>query len=78
MGHRRGWRDRREAGQLPDPRSIMLAMATPSPYAIALEVLIQSARIPADQLVTETDVREHNQHDDAAGHLPGNVRPFAA
>jgi len=52
-------------------------MTEPSKYAMTLDELIASARVlPDEQVESEEDVSERIRHDEAAGHLPGNVRPY--
>jgi hypothetical protein len=53
-------------------------VSEPNKYAIRLDELLSTARIPLDELVEERDAGEHPQHNEAAGHLPGNVRPYGA
>ena len=53
-------------------------MTAPGKYSIGLEEVVDSARVPLDQQVEEQDVGDHSEDDEAAGHLPGNVRPYGA
>jgi hypothetical protein len=53
-------------------------VSEPNKFAITLDELVSSVRVSLDDLVEEHDPREHPHHDEAAGHLPGNVRPFGA
>ncbi len=45
---------------------------------MSLDELVASAKVPLDQQVEEHDAVERPEHDEAAGHLPGNVRPYGA
>jgi hypothetical protein len=47
-------------------------------YSISLEELVDSARVPSEQQIEEQDVWDRPEDDEAAGHLPGNVRPYGA
>lgn len=50
-----------------------------SKYAMDLGELVDSARVPrAEQIEEQDDVSDRMQHDEAAGHPPGNVRPYGA
>lgn len=53
-------------------------MIRPTKYAVSLDELVANAKVPPDQLVEEHDAGERPEHDEAAGHLPGNLRPYAA
>ena len=50
----------------------------PTKYAVRLDDLVASAHVPLDQQVQEQEAGEQAEHDEAAGHLPGNVRPYGA
>ena len=52
-------------------------MATPEEHALTVEELVASARVPWDEQVEE-QAGPRPEHDDSAGHLPGNVRPYGA
>ena len=47
-------------------------------YAVTLDELVASANVPLDEQVEEKDVAVVAEHDESAGHLPGNVRPYGA
>lgn len=47
-------------------------------YAVTLDELVTSAKVPFEEQVEEQALREHTEHDESAGHLPGNVRPYGA
>jgi hypothetical protein len=49
----------------------------PNKYAMSLDELVATANVPFDQQVEERDTGERPEHDEAAGHLPGYVRPYA-
>jgi hypothetical protein len=53
-------------------------VSEPNKYAMTLDELVATARVPVDDLVEERNAGEHSQHNEAAGHLPGNVRPYEA
>ncbi len=53
-------------------------MTRPTKYAVSLDELVANAKVPPDQQVEEHDAVERPEHDEAAGHLPGNLRPYAA
>jgi hypothetical protein len=53
-------------------------MAAPDKYSMNLDELVAAAKVPLGQQVEERDARERPEHDEAAGHLPGNVRPYGA
>ena len=54
-------------------------MTEPSKYAMTLDELVASARVlPEEQVPAEEDVSDRIQHDESAGHLPGDVRPYGA
>ncbi len=53
-------------------------MTRPTKYAVNLNELVANAKVPLDQQVEERDAGERPEHDEAAGHLPGNVRPYSA
>ena len=53
-------------------------MTAPGKYSIGLDELVDSARVPLDQQIEEQSVGDRQEHDEAAGHLPGNVRPYGA
>lgn len=46
-------------------------------YHVPLEELEAGAHVDPDDVITEHDTTPPSPEDDAAGHLPGNVRPFA-
>ena len=46
-------------------------------YTVSLDELVDGVRVPLDEQVEEHDV-ERPEHDESAGHLPGNVRPYGA
>ena len=52
-------------------------MPEPSKYAVTLDELVATARVALDDLVEVQDNSERPNHDEAAGHLPGNIRPWA-
>lgn len=45
---------------------------------MTLDELVASVRVPLDELVEEQDTTAPPEDDESAGHLPGNVRPYAA
>ena len=47
-------------------------------YAVSIDELVASANVPFDEQVQEKEADERPEHDEAAGHLPGNVRPYGA
>ena len=49
----------------------------PSKYRLTLAELEASAHVDPDDVITEQVSSPSMPEDDAAGHLPGNVRPFA-
>ena len=53
-------------------------MSEQTKYAVTLDALVASANVPLDEQVEEKDATERAQHDESAGHLPGNVRPYGA
>ena len=53
-------------------------MSRPTKYAVTLDDLVSSARVPLEEQVEENDAGEQPEHDESAGHLPGNVRPYGA
>ena len=54
-------------------------MTEPSKYAMSIDELVASARVlPEERVPAEEDVSDRIQHDESAGHLPGNVRPHGA
>ena len=53
-------------------------MSEPTKYAMTLDELVAGANVPLDEQVEEKDAAEHPEHDEFAGHLPGNVRPYGA
>jgi len=58
------------------PRDHALLVTTQDNYSMSLDELVATAKVPFDQQVEERDTRERPEHDEAAGHLPGNVRPY--
>jgi hypothetical protein len=52
-------------------------MTEPDNYSISMDELVATANVPFDQQVEERDTGERPEHDEAAGHLPANVRPYA-
>jgi hypothetical protein len=61
---------------LPSVHAVLVTK--PSKYSISLDELVDTAKVPLDQQVEEKDSRERPEDDEAAGHLPGNVRPYGA
>ena len=53
-------------------------MSSPTKYTVPLDDLVDSVRVPLDAQVEEQDATESPEHDESAGHLPGNVRPYGA
>jgi hypothetical protein len=52
-------------------------MTEASRYAMSLEEMFASARVlPDEQVEAEEDASNRIQHDESAGHLPGNVRSY--
>jgi hypothetical protein len=47
-------------------------------YAVSIDELVASAHVPFNEQVQEQDADQPPEHDEAAGHLPGNVRPYGA
>lgn len=47
-------------------------------YAVSLDELVASANVPFDQQIEEQEADGRPEDDEAAGHLPGNVRPYGA
>lgn len=47
-------------------------------YEVPIDDLIASAKIPLDEQLEAQEADERPQHDESAGHLPGNVRPYGA
>lgn len=47
-------------------------------YAVSIDELVASANVPFNEQVQEQEADEPSEHDEAAGHLPGNVRPYGA
>lgn len=77
----------RAAARLAEPVGLALRrpgadagpVTEPSKYAMTLDELVASARVlPEEQVSAEDDVRDRIRHDESAGHLPGNVRPYGA
>ncbi len=60
------------------PRAHALLMTAQDKYSMSLDELVATANVPFDQQVEERDTGERPEHDEAAGHLPGNVRPYGA
>jgi hypothetical protein len=54
-----------------------VVMSDPTKYTVPLDDLVDSVRVPLDEQVEEQDA-ERPEHDESAGHLPGNVRPYGA
>jgi hypothetical protein len=52
-------------------------MPESSNYAVTLDELVATARVPLDDQLEVQDDSERRDHDEAAGHLPGNIRPWA-
>lgn len=52
-------------------------MAEPSKYAVPLDELVASARVPLDDQLEAQDDGEHPEHPEGAGYLPGDIRPWA-
>lgn len=52
-------------------------MSDPLEYRVSLTDLVDGVRVALDEQVQEQD-SERTEHDDSAGHLPGNVRPYGA
>lgn len=46
-------------------------------YQVPLDALEASVHVDPDELITEADLDPRAPEDSSAGHLPGNVRPFA-
>lgn len=53
-------------------------MSKPTKYEMSIDELVASAHVPLDQQVEEQDAASDPEHDESAGHLPGNVRPYGA
>ena len=53
-------------------------MTRPTPYAVPLDDLVASANVPEDEQVEQQDAGDRPGDDEAAGHLPGGVRPYGA
>ncbi len=53
-------------------------MTAPRTYAVQLDELVDRTRVPLEEQVEEHPVLERTEHDEASGHLPGNVRPYGA
>ncbi len=51
-------------------------MTEPASYAIPLDKLELSARVPYDDQVLQEDVAVESPADDGVGHLPGGIRPY--
>ena len=48
-------------------------------YQVSIDDLVASAQVPLDEQVEEQEADGRHEHDaSAAGHLPGNVRPYGA
>jgi len=47
-------------------------------YTVPLDELVAGVRVPLDKQVEEQDATQAPEHDESAGHLPGNVRPCGA
>jgi hypothetical protein len=47
-------------------------------YAVSVDELVASANVPFDEQVQEQEADDPPEHDQTAGHLPGNVRPYGA
>ena len=47
-------------------------------YEMSIDDLVASAQIPLDEQVEEQEAGGRSEHDESAGHLPGNVRPYGA
>lgn len=54
------------------------SMIKRSEYEVSIDDLVASAHIPFDEQVEEQVPGERPEHDESAGHLPGNVRPYGA
>lgn len=69
-----------EAAGRPHRRRLrrLTAVSNPSRFQVPLAHLVDSVRVPLDEQVEEHDSAEAPQHDESAGHLPGNVRPYGA
>ena len=59
-------------------RAGAVRMDRPTTYAVTLDELVAGTHVPFDEQVEEEDARERPEHDESAGHLPGNVRPYGA
>lgn len=53
-------------------------MSGPRKYEMSIDELVASANVPLDQQVEEQDGAAAPEHDEFAGHLPGNIRPYGA
>ncbi len=53
-------------------------MSRPTTYAVTLAQLVDGVQVPFDEHVEERDATEPREHDESAGHLPRNVRPYGA
>ena len=53
-------------------------MNKPTNYAMSIDDLVTSSNVPLDQQLEEQDAAPNPEHDESAGHLPGNVRPYGA
>ena len=53
-------------------------MSRPEKYTVSLDELVDEVRVPLDEQVEEQDATEAPEHEESAGHLPGDVRPFGA
>ena len=47
-------------------------------YEVSIDDLVASTKIPLDEQLQAREADERPQHDESAGHLPGNVRPYGA
>ena len=47
-------------------------------YAVSIDEPVASVKVPFGEQVQEQEANERPEHDEAAGHLPGNVRPYGA
>lgn len=45
-------------------------------YEMSIDELVAAAHVPLDQQVEELDAATAPEHDESAGHLPGNLRPY--
>jgi hypothetical protein len=57
---------------------MLWSMSCPTNYTVPLDKLVDSVRVPLDELVEERPTTSSPEHDESAGYLQGNVRPYGA